>query len=44
MAGADLLRGNVGGPVPTPLTTPRRQGQALNEETAEIVAGGGGQS
>lgn len=41
MAGSDLLRGNTGEPVPTPLTPPRRKAQALNEETAEIVSGAG---
>ncbi|WP_196259928.1 monovalent cation:proton antiporter-2 (CPA2) family protein [Pelagibacterium limicola] len=44
MAGADLLRGNTGGPLPTPLTTPRRKGQALTEETAEIVSGVSGEA
>ena len=24
-------------PKPTPFTTPRREGQALNEETAEVI-------
>lgn len=40
MAGSDLLQANTGAPVPTPLTTPRRQAQALNEETAKIVREG----
>ena len=24
-------------PLPTPFTTPKREGQALNEETAEVI-------
>ena len=34
MAGVDLLRGNMPRMKQKPLTTPRRQGQALSEETA----------
>ena len=37
-AGAGMMHNNTGGravPKPTPFTTPRREGQALNEETAE---------
>ena len=36
-AGQRFLRGNIGTPIPTPLTTPRRAGQALNEETAGVL-------
>ena len=37
-AGNQLLKGNQ--PVPTPLTTPRKEGQAGNAETAEALARG----
>ncbi|GGA62940.1 monovalent cation:proton antiporter-2 (CPA2) family protein [Pelagibacterium lentulum] len=40
MAGAELLQSNTDGPVPTPLTTPRRKTEALSEETAKIVETG----
>ncbi|ESX11167.1 monovalent cation:proton antiporter-2 (CPA2) family protein [Mesorhizobium sp. M0179] len=36
-AGQRFLRGNTGTPIPTPLTQPRRPGQALNEETAGVL-------
>lgn len=36
-AGAPLMLGNVPKPKPTPFTTPKREGQALNEETAEVI-------
>jgi glutathione-regulated potassium-efflux system protein KefB len=34
-AGRELMRGNA--PKPTPLTTPSREGRALNEETARVT-------
>ncbi|RWF15802.1 MAG: potassium transporter [Mesorhizobium sp.] len=36
-AGARFLKGNIGTPIPTPLSQPRRTGQALNEETAGVL-------
>jgi glutathione-regulated potassium-efflux system protein KefB len=36
-SGQRFLRGNIGTPIPTPLSTPRRPGQALNEETAGVL-------
>jgi glutathione-regulated potassium-efflux system protein KefB len=36
-AGRGLMKGNM--PVPTPLTPPRRPGQALNEEAAVVLGG-----
>ena len=36
-AGARFLKGNIGTPIPAPLTPPRRAGQALNEETAGVL-------
>ncbi|MET0893414.1 MAG: monovalent cation:proton antiporter-2 (CPA2) family protein [Pseudoxanthomonas sp.] len=39
-AGAGMMHTNTGpraAPKPTPFTTPRREGQALNEETAEVI-------
>jgi glutathione-regulated potassium-efflux system protein KefB len=39
-AGNQLLKGNQ--PVPTPLATPRKEGQAGNAETAEALAKGAG--
>ncbi|WP_027058844.1 monovalent cation:proton antiporter-2 (CPA2) family protein [Mesorhizobium loti] len=36
-AGQRFLRGNIGTPIPTPLSTPRRPGRALNEETAGVL-------
>lgn len=36
-AGAPLMLGNASKPKPTPFTTPKREGQALNEETAEVI-------
>jgi glutathione-regulated potassium-efflux system protein KefB len=36
-AGAPLMLGNIPKPKPTPFTTPKREGQALNEETAEVI-------
>ncbi|MEO8366730.1 MAG: monovalent cation:proton antiporter-2 (CPA2) family protein [Pseudoxanthomonas sp.] len=35
-AGAGLMHNNTS-PRPTPFTTPKREGQALNEETAEVI-------
>ncbi|MGH8062449.1 MAG: monovalent cation:proton antiporter-2 (CPA2) family protein [Pseudoxanthomonas sp.] len=35
-AGAGLMHNNTS-PKPTPFTTPKREGQALNEETAEVI-------
>lgn len=40
LAGVELLQSNTDGPVPTPLTTPRRKTEALSEETAKIVETG----
>ncbi|WAX93320.1 monovalent cation:proton antiporter-2 (CPA2) family protein [Aminobacter sp. NyZ550] len=37
-AGGDFLQGNIAGPVPTPLTPPRRTAKALNEEAADAIA------
>ncbi|MGE3249063.1 MAG: monovalent cation:proton antiporter-2 (CPA2) family protein [Hyphomonadaceae bacterium] len=36
-AGRSLLRGNMQTPEPAPLTVPRREAQALNEEAAEVI-------
>jgi len=39
-AGAGMMHTNTGprvAPKPTPFTTPRREGQALSEETAEVI-------
>ncbi|TGT58177.1 hypothetical protein, partial [Mesorhizobium sp. M2E.F.Ca.ET.166.01.1.1] len=36
-AGQRFLKGNIGTPIPTPLTQPRRAGRALNEETAGVL-------
>jgi glutathione-regulated potassium-efflux system protein KefB len=36
-AGQRFLKGNIGTPIPTPLTQPRRAGRALNEETAVVL-------
>ena len=36
-AGSNFLKKNVAGPVPTPLTPPRRPGRAMNEEAAEAL-------
>jgi glutathione-regulated potassium-efflux system protein KefB len=38
-AGRALMRGNLQTPVPTPLTVPRRGGQALNDAAAQAMAG-----
>jgi glutathione-regulated potassium-efflux system protein KefB len=35
--GRNFLKGNIATPVPAPVATPRRQGQALNEETAGML-------
>jgi len=37
-AGRSLLRGNMPTPQPAPLTVPRRPGQGLNPEAAELIA------
>jgi glutathione-regulated potassium-efflux system protein KefB len=42
MAGVDLLRGNMPRMKQKPLTTPKRQGQALSEETAAATQKEGG--
>jgi glutathione-regulated potassium-efflux system protein KefB len=36
-AGQRFLKGNIGTPIPTPLTQPRRAGRALNQETAVVL-------
>lgn len=36
-AGRNLMRGNLSSPQPAPYIKPRREGQALNEETAEVL-------
>lgn len=36
-AGRSLMRGNIATPQPAPYVKPRREGQALNEETAEVL-------
>lgn len=36
--GRNFMKGNIATPVPAPVTTPRRPGQALNEETAGMLA------
>ncbi|KAF1708236.1 monovalent cation:proton antiporter-2 (CPA2) family protein [Pseudoxanthomonas sacheonensis] len=36
-AGIPLMLGNAPKPTPTPFTTPKREGQALNKETADII-------
>lgn len=36
--GRNFMKGNIATPVPAPVTTPRRPGQALNEETAGVLA------
>ena len=36
-SGRRLMKGNIPEPVPTPLTTPKRPGKALNEETAGML-------
>ena len=36
-AGRRLMKGNIPEPVPTPLTPPKRPGQALSEETATVL-------
>ncbi|AWC24169.1 NEM-activable K(+)/H(+) antiporter [Aminobacter sp. MSH1] len=37
-SGRNYLQGNIPGPVPTPLTPPRRAAKALNEEAASVIA------
>ncbi|PWK66897.1 monovalent cation:proton antiporter-2 (CPA2) family protein [Aminobacter sp. AP02] len=37
-SGRDYLQGNITGPIPTPLTPPRRTAKALNEEAASMIA------
>lgn len=41
LAGRGLMKGNIPEPTPTPLTTPRRPGQAMNEETAGMLGKAG---
>ncbi len=36
-SGRRLMKGNIPEPVPTPLTQPRRTGQAMNEEAADAL-------
>ena len=36
-AGIPMMLGNAPKPTPTPFTTPRREGQALSKETADII-------
>jgi glutathione-regulated potassium-efflux system protein KefB len=36
-AGRSLMRGNISTPQPAPYVKPRREGQALNEEAAEVL-------
>jgi glutathione-regulated potassium-efflux system protein KefB len=36
-SGRALMRGNMPTPHPAPLTVPRREGRALNEEAAEVI-------
>ena len=36
-AGIPLMLGNAPKPTPTPFTTPKREGQALSKETADII-------
>ena len=36
-AGQRFLKGNIGTPIPTPLAPPRRAGQALSDETADVL-------
>lgn len=36
-AGRSLMRGNIATPRPAPYVKPRREGQALNEEAAEVL-------
>lgn len=36
-AGRGFFKGNMPAPVPAPLATPKRSGQALNEETATVL-------
>ena len=36
-AGRSLMRGNIATPQPAPYVKPRREGQALNEEAAEVL-------
>lgn len=38
-AGRALLRNNMPTPEPAPLTAPRREGRALNDEAAEVIGG-----
>jgi glutathione-regulated potassium-efflux system protein KefB len=37
MAGSNLLQGNTGQPIPTPLSPPRQAGRALNQETEKLL-------
>jgi glutathione-regulated potassium-efflux system protein KefB len=38
-AGNGLMKGNIPDPTPTPLTTPKRPGQAMNEGAADALGG-----
>ena len=39
-AGRSLMRNNTPTPQPAPLTVPRRESKALNEEAAEAIESG----
>jgi glutathione-regulated potassium-efflux system protein KefB len=39
-AGRGMMNGNMPNPQPAPLATPRRDGQAMSEETADVLAHG----
>ncbi|MER2534304.1 MAG: monovalent cation:proton antiporter-2 (CPA2) family protein [Rhizobiaceae bacterium] len=43
-SGRHLMKGNIPDPTPTPLTRPRRAGQAMNEGAAEALKGGAAQA
>lgn len=38
-AGRRLMKGNIPEPTPTPLATPKRAGQAMNEGAADALGG-----
>ena len=40
-SGRGLMKGNMAGPTPTPLTQPRRPGRAMNEEAAGVLGKAG---
>ncbi|MBX3567283.1 MAG: monovalent cation:proton antiporter-2 (CPA2) family protein [Rhizobiaceae bacterium] len=43
-SGGSLMKGNIPTPMPAPLTTPKRPGQAINPETADILSQAAGQA